>query len=151
MVQALLTSLLQWSAWTLGSLQFYLLPFTLASLAKYLHVQQSKISEANTTTMLSRSIGAVIFGVASDQYGRKIPLLVDLIFLAVFTLCSGFTKTYVQLIGVRFLFGKFHKLRSLKQTSLTLRQELLMEEFMGSSWQLAWKLLQDEREESSLV
>jgi SHS family lactate transporter-like MFS transporter len=103
-IQAL-TWLACWSAWTLGSLQFYLLPFTLAKLAIYLHVKQSKISEANTTTMLSRSIGAAIFGIASDQYGRKIPLLVDLVLLAVFSLCSGFVNTYGQLVGVRFLFG----------------------------------------------
>ncbi|CZR66508.1 uncharacterized protein PAC_16409 [Phialocephala subalpina] len=99
------TWFLCWSAWTLASLQFYLLPFTLTNLAKYLHVEQSKISEANTTAMLSRSIGAVIFGIASDQYGRKIPLLIDLVLLAVFTLCSGFVKTYGQLIGTRLLFG----------------------------------------------
>lgn len=94
-----------WSAWTLGSFQFYLLPFTLAKLALYLNVKQSKISEANTTTMLSRSIGAAIFGIASDQYGRKIPLLIDLVLLAVFSLCSGFVNSYGQLVGVRFLFG----------------------------------------------
>jgi SHS family lactate transporter-like MFS transporter len=95
-----------WAAWTLGSLQFYLLPFTLAQLAKYLDVKQSKISEANTTTMLSRSIGAAIFGIASDQYGRKIPLLVDLVLMGIFSMCSGFVNTYGQLIGVRFLFGR---------------------------------------------
>lgn len=87
-------------------MQFYLLPFTLTSLANYLHVQQSKISEVNTTAMLSRLLGAVIFGIASDQYGRKIPLLIDLVLIAVFTLCSGFVHTYGQLVGVRFLFGK---------------------------------------------
>ena len=95
-----------WSSWSLGSLQFYLLPFTLTKLAVYLDVKESKISEANTTAMLSRVIGAVIFGIASDQYGRKIPLLVDLVLLSVFTLCSGFVRTYGELVGVRLLFGK---------------------------------------------
>jgi hypothetical protein len=95
-----------WSAWTLASLQFYLLPFTLSNIATYLHVEQSKISEVNTYTMLSRSLGAIVFGVLSDQYGRKIPLLIDLVFLGVLTLASGFIHTYAQLIGVRFLFGK---------------------------------------------
>jgi MFS transporter, SHS family, lactate transporter len=95
-----------WSAWTLGSMQFYLLPFTLATLAKVFQVQQSKVSEANTTSLLSRSIGAAIFGIASDQYGRKIPLLVNLVLLGVFTLSSGFVHTYGQLVGVRLLFGR---------------------------------------------
>lgn len=95
-----------WACWTMGSMQFYVLPFTLSNVAKYLDVPQSKISEANTTSMLSRSIGALIFGVMSDQYGRKIPLIIDLVCLGVFTLASGFIKTYAQLIGVRFLFGR---------------------------------------------
>ena len=95
-----------WSAWTIASLQFYLLPFTLSNIAKYLNVKQSRISEVNTYTMLSRSLGAVIFGVLSDQYGRKIPLLIDLVCLGVFSLCSGFIHTYSQLIGVRLLFGE---------------------------------------------
>ena len=83
-----------------------MLPFTLSELATYLEVEQTKISESNTTSMLSRSIGAVIFGIASDQYGRKIPLLVDLVLLGVFTLCTGFIHNFGQLIGVRLLFGK---------------------------------------------
>ncbi|KAH8810934.1 major facilitator superfamily domain-containing protein [Xylogone sp. PMI_703] len=94
-----------WAAWTLGSLQFYCLPFTLSNIAKYLDVKQSKISEANTTAMLSRSVGAVIFGVLSDQYGRKIPMLINIVCLGVLTLASGFIKTYPALIGVRFTFG----------------------------------------------
>jgi MFS transporter, SHS family, lactate transporter len=101
-----------WSAWTLASLQFYLLPFTLSNIAKFLDVEQSQISEVNTYTMLSRSLGAIIFGVLSDQYGRKIPLLVDLVCLGVLTLASGFIHTYAKLIGVRFLFGKSNALPS---------------------------------------
>ena len=55
--------------------------------------------------MLSRSPGAVIFGVLSGQYGRKIPLVIDLVCLGVLGLCSGFIHTYAQLIGIRLLFG----------------------------------------------
>jgi SHS family lactate transporter-like MFS transporter len=103
-VQALIW-LTSWACWTFASMQFYLLPFSLAELAKVLDVQQAKISEANTTSMLSRSIGAVIFGYAADQFGRKIPICIDLVLLGLFTLCSGFVNTYGQLVGVRFLFG----------------------------------------------
>jgi SHS family lactate transporter-like MFS transporter len=99
-----------WFSWLIACTQFYILPFTLSNVAKFLQVEQSKISEANTTSMLSRSIGAAIFGFASDQYGRKTPLLIDLMLLAAVTLASGFIKTYGQLVGVRFLFGRLHRL-----------------------------------------
>lgn len=94
-----------WSCWTLGSLQFYVLPFTLSNLATYLDVAQTKISEANTTTMISRLLGAIIFGIAADQYGRKIPLMVNLLLMGVFTLGAGFIRNYGELIGLRLLFG----------------------------------------------
>jgi len=94
-------------------MQYYALPFTTADLAKSLHVSQARIQEANTTSMLSRSIGAVIFGIASDQYGRKWPLMIDLVLLAAFSVSSGFVHNYGQLVGVRFLFGELtpHPLR----------------------------------------
>lgn len=95
-----------WSAWTLSCIQFYLLPFTLSNIAKYLDVEQSRISEVNTYTMLARSIGAIIFGVLSDQYGRKLPLLIDLVCLGVLSLASGFVHTYAEITVVRLLFGK---------------------------------------------
>jgi len=63
-----------WSCWTLASMQYYALPFTTSNLAKALHVEQSKIQEANTTSMLSRSIGAIIFGISSDQVLYSSPL-----------------------------------------------------------------------------
>ncbi|KAF2100711.1 MFS general substrate transporter [Rhizodiscina lignyota] len=94
-----------WACWTLGSLDFYLLPFTTTNMATAFKVKQTKISEANTTSMLSRTIGALIFGIASDQYGRKIPLLIDLVVMGAVTLANGFLTTYSQLVGVRFLFG----------------------------------------------
>jgi SHS family lactate transporter-like MFS transporter len=97
--------MLGWSIWTLGSLQYYSLPFTLSSVATYLDVKQTKISEANTTTMIARLLGALIFGVISDQYGRKIPLMIVLVLEGVFTLGTGFIKTYGQLIGLRLMFG----------------------------------------------
>ncbi|PWY90222.1 MFS general substrate transporter [Aspergillus heteromorphus CBS 117.55] len=103
-VQALIW-LTCWACWTLGSLQYYALPFVLSDVADYLKVAQTNVSEANTTTMLSRAVGAVIFGILSDQYGRKIPMLVDLVLMCGFTVATGFSQNFGQLIGFRLLFG----------------------------------------------
>ena len=96
-----------WACWTLGSLQYYTLPFVLSTVATYLDTPQTDISSANTVTMISRALGAVIFGILSDQYGRKIPLAVDLILMCGFTIATGFIKTFPQLIACRLLFGKW--------------------------------------------
>ncbi|KAI1490525.1 major facilitator superfamily domain-containing protein [Biscogniauxia mediterranea] len=100
-----LAFLTSWFCWTVASMQFYLLPYSMAEIAKSLGVPQSSISEANTTSLLTRSIGAAIFGIVADQFGRKISILVNLVLLGVFTLCSGFVHTSGQFVGVRLLFG----------------------------------------------
>ncbi len=104
-VQALVF-LTSWWCWTLGSMHFYLLPYTQPDVAAALGVPQSQIAYANSTSMLSRTLGAVVFGILSDQYGRKLPLVADLVLMGVFTLCSGLVQTYAQFIGLRFLFGQ---------------------------------------------
>ena len=91
--------------WTVGSMHFYLLPYTQPDLAVALHVSQSQIAYANTTSMLSRSIGAVIFGIMADQLGRKWPMVLCLCFMMLFTFLSGAVQTYGGLLAVRFFYG----------------------------------------------
>ncbi|KAI5920239.1 major facilitator superfamily domain-containing protein [Camillea tinctor] len=102
---AALTFLTSWLCWTVASMQFYLLPYSMTEIAQALGVPQSRVSEANTTSLLTRSIGAAIFGVFADQFGRKSSILINLVLLGVFTLCSGFVHTSGQFVGVRLLFG----------------------------------------------
>lgn len=47
----------------------------------------------------------VIFGILSDRFGRKWPLVCNLILCAVFSLSSGFVNTFTQFLVVRSLFG----------------------------------------------
>ncbi|KAI0904540.1 major facilitator superfamily domain-containing protein [Ustulina deusta] len=94
-----------WLCWTVACMHFYCLPYSMEAVAKSLGVPQSTVSEANTTSLLTRSVGAAIFGIVADQYGRKIAILIDLVLLGVFTLSSGFVHTSAQLIAVRVLFG----------------------------------------------
>jgi MFS family permease len=79
---------------------------------------------AITLTLLFRSLGAVgtvlsesdffhfihsflkvVFGIISDRYGRKWPLVYNLILIAVLQLGAGFVQTYPQFLAVRSLFG----------------------------------------------
>ena len=94
-----------WWVWTVGSMQFYLLPYTQPDVARALGVAQSRVAYANTTSMLSRAVGAVVFGVLSDQFGRRAPLLVGVVLGGAFTLASGFVHTIGQFTATRFLFG----------------------------------------------
>jgi len=58
-----------------------------------------------TLTLLFRSLGAVIFGILSDRYGRKWPLVYNLILVAILELGAGFVQTFPQFLALRSLFG----------------------------------------------
>jgi MFS transporter, SHS family, lactate transporter len=52
-----------------------------------------------------RSVGALIFGVFSDRYGRKWPMIINLFLFIVLELGSGFTQNLTQFLAVRSLYG----------------------------------------------
>ena len=63
------------------------------------------ITQAITLTLLFRSVGALIFGVLADRFGRKWTLVANLFIIAALELGSGFCNTYSEFLGVRSLFG----------------------------------------------
>ena len=52
-----------------------------------------------------RSVGAIIFGIWADRYGRKIPFCFNLVLFIILELATGFCNTYEQFLGVRALYG----------------------------------------------
>lgn len=54
-----------------------------------------------------RPLGAIVFGIAGDRFGRKWPLVVNILLFSVVELATGFVQTYTQFIAVRCLFGIF--------------------------------------------
>ncbi len=78
---------------------------TVTQLADEFGKETSDITEAITLTLLLRSIGAVVFGIASDRYGRKWPLVLNMVIVSILQLGAGFVKTFSQFLAVRALFG----------------------------------------------
>lgn len=58
-----------------------------------------------TLTLLFRPLGAIIFGLLSDRFGRKWPLIANLLACAVLSLGTGFANDYGAFLAVRCLFG----------------------------------------------
>lgn len=52
-----------------------------------------------------RSVGAIVFGILADRYGRKWPMIINLFLFIILELGSGFCKTLPQFLGVRSLYG----------------------------------------------
>ena len=50
-------------------------------------------------------MGAFIFGLLADRYGRRLPLIIDLIFFSVVEVLSGLAPNYATFLVLRALFG----------------------------------------------
>ncbi|WVW79671.1 hypothetical protein I302_101640 [Kwoniella bestiolae CBS 10118] len=94
-----------WFAWIIDAIDFFAVSLASTRLATYFHKTAADVSLAITLTLLLRGVGALIFGLLSDRYGRKWPLIANLLLLAIVSLGTGFIKTFKQFLGVRALFG----------------------------------------------
>ncbi|KAF9648136.1 MFS general substrate transporter [Thelephora ganbajun] len=94
-----------WLAWTCDAIDFFTVSLTLVNLQKQFNRSTHDLTTSITLTLLFRSAGAVIFGLLSDRFGRKWPLVVNLLLVAVLSLGSGFVHTFQQFLAVRSLFG----------------------------------------------
>ena len=58
-----------------------------------------------TATLAFRPVGAFLFGLMADRYGRRLPLMIDLIFYSIVEVLSGLAPNYTSFIILRALFG----------------------------------------------
>ncbi|KAJ5111359.1 hypothetical protein N7532_001894 [Penicillium argentinense] len=93
------------AGWTWDSFDFFTVSMTITELSEAFDVSYSDVSWGMTVTLMLRSVGAVIFGILADRYGRKWPMIINLFLFIVLELCSGFCNTLPQFLGVRSLYG----------------------------------------------
>jgi SHS family lactate transporter-like MFS transporter len=91
--------------WTLDAFDFFLVVMTLTAIAKEFHETDARIALSLTLTLAFRPVGAFIFGLLADRYGRRIPLMADLIFYSVVEVLTGLAPTFTAFLVLRALFG----------------------------------------------
>ncbi|CAG8219485.1 unnamed protein product [Penicillium nalgiovense] len=95
------------AAWTADAFDFHALSIQTVKLANYYDRSKTDISTAITLTLLLRSVGAGFFGLAGDKYGRKWPMVLNMIILGILQIATIYSKTFQQFLAVRSLFGLF--------------------------------------------
>src|SRR5216684_8469875 len=81
--QAAHTLLASFLGWALDAFDFFILIFVMPAVAKEFHRPVSHIAFTITATLALRPVGALVFGWVADRYGRRVPLMVDVIFYSV--------------------------------------------------------------------
>lgn len=94
-------------AWTADAFDFHALSIQTVKLAKYYKTTNTNISTAITLTLLLRSVGAAIFGLAGDKFGRKWPMVINMLVLGALQIATIYSVTFNEFLAVRSLFGLF--------------------------------------------
>lgn len=95
------------AAWSADAFDFHALSIQTVKLSKYYDRSKTDVTTAITLTLLLRSIGAAFFGLAGDKWGRKWPMVVNMIILGLLQICTIYSQTFQQFLAVRSLFGLF--------------------------------------------
>ena len=75
------------------------------TLATQFQVTKSAIVWTMTATLAMRPVGAIVFGLLADRYGRRKPLMANVIFFSVVELLCGFAPNYTVFLILRTIYG----------------------------------------------
>jgi MFS transporter, SHS family, lactate transporter len=91
--------------WTLDAFDFFVIVFLYDILADEFGVSKNAIILTTTATLAFRPVGALIFGLLSDRYGRRIPLMANVVFFSIIEVLCGFAPNFTVFLILRALFG----------------------------------------------
>ena len=91
--------------WSLDALDFFLLTFVLVPISREFGRSIPEVAFAITLTLMARPLGAFLFGFLGDKFGRRIPLMIDIVFYSLMELLTAFAPNFTVFLGLRVLFG----------------------------------------------
>ena len=91
--------------WTLDAFDFFVIVFLYDALAAQFHVSKKDIVLTTAATLAFRPLGALLFGLLSDRYGRRIPLMGSVIYFTAIEVLCGFAPNFAVFFVLRALFG----------------------------------------------
>jgi SHS family lactate transporter-like MFS transporter len=91
--------------WSLDAFDFFILIFCVSAIATEFHTKVSAIAEAIFLTLAMRPVGAFLFGLMADRFGRRPTLMLDIIAYSVFELASAFAPSLKMFLILRACFG----------------------------------------------
>src|SRR5260221_3974975 len=91
--------------WTLDAFDFFVVVFLFSTLSKAFGVSREQIVSTTFAALAMRAVGALLFGLLADRFGRRIPLMANVIYFSVIELACGFAPNFTVFFILRALFG----------------------------------------------
>jgi SHS family lactate transporter-like MFS transporter len=97
-----------WAAylgWTLDGFDYYILSLLLVDVQRSFTVSSALAGALATVTLMFRVFGGISAGIVADRWGRKLPLMLAILWYSSFAFLSAFSTSYAMLFACRALFG----------------------------------------------
>jgi MFS transporter, SHS family, lactate transporter len=91
--------------WTLDAFDFFVLIFVVSAIAKDFGRSIPAIALTITASLAMRPVGAIVFGVLADRFGRRGLLMANIVFYSLMEILSGTAPTYATFFIFRMLYG----------------------------------------------
>jgi len=91
--------------WMLDAFDFFLLVMVVRHVAATFHTGITAVSFAIFLTLAMRPVGALLFGMIADRYGRRPALMGSILLYAVVELLSAFSPSLGVFLALRAVFG----------------------------------------------
>jgi SHS family lactate transporter-like MFS transporter len=91
--------------WTLDAFDFFIIVFVFKDIAKEFNTDIPSVTATLFLTLAMRPVGAFVFGVLADRYGRRPTLMANILFYSVVEFLSGFAPSLTVLVVLRGLYG----------------------------------------------
>jgi MFS transporter, SHS family, lactate transporter len=91
--------------WMLDAFDYFLLVMVAGHIAEEFHTKLSVVTYALFLTLAMRPVGALVFGLIADRFGRRPALMGSILLYAVVELLSGFAPSLGAFFVLRAIFG----------------------------------------------
>ncbi len=91
--------------WTLDAFDYFLVVYCLTAIGRDFHRSDAEMAVTITITLMFRPVGAFLFGLMADRYGRRLPMMLNLLFYSTAEVATAFAGSYRTFIILRALFG----------------------------------------------
>jgi SHS family lactate transporter-like MFS transporter len=91
--------------WTFDAFDFFILVMLLDVVGKDFGRTRPEMVATLTATLFMRPVGAILFGMMADRFGRRLPLMLNIVFFSLVEVLSGLAPNYTVFLILRLLYG----------------------------------------------